>query len=371
MKHVSLLIKPSSALCNLKCTYCFYNDISSIREVKSYGFMSDSTMRSMIDNVYSNLNESDHLSLVFQGGEPTLVGLSFYKNLVNYVSSKESNVQVHYSIQTNGYTIDNEWAEFLSKNNFLVGLSIDGPITVHNSLRKTWAKEGTYNRVIESKELFEKYGVEYNVICVLSKTLANSVDDLIKFIENENIGYVQFIPCLEDMNLEGSNDDYITPEIFGEFYNKMFKYWLQTLKSGKYISIKLFDDIFNLFARREITACGMVGNCQVQMVIEGDGSTYPCDFYVLDEYQLGNITNDDIYTLARSDNAQKFLRKKEVKEYCKSCPYFRMCAGGCKRMSKSMYVNDSEDYCGYQDLLNVYLKNIDNIVEYSENINRN
>ena len=368
MKHVSLLIKPSSALCNLKCTYCFYNDISSIREVKSYGFMSDSTMRSMIDNVYKNLDESDHLSLVFQGGEPTLVGLSFYKNLIKYVDSKESDVQVHYSIQTNGYTIDNEWAAFFSKNNFLVGLSIDGPISVHDTLRKTWTKDGTYKKIIQSKKLLEEYEVEFNIICVLSKTLANSVDDLIKFIETENIEYIQFIPCLEDMSLDGSNDDYITPEIFGKFYKTIFKYWLQTLKNGKYISIKLFDDIFNLFVRREITACGMVGSCQVQMVIEGDGSTYPCDFYVLDEYELGNITKDDIYTIARSDNAQKFLKRNEIKDYCNSCPYLRMCAGGCKRMSKSMYVNEKQDYCGYQDLLNEYLQNIDNIVQYSENI---
>lgn len=369
MKHVSLLIKPSSSLCNLKCTYCFYNDISSIREVKSYGFMSEEVVTKMIDNVYRDLEDSDHLSLVFQGGEPTLVGIEYYKKLTEYVKRKNSKVEVHYSIQTNGFTIDSDWCELFKEHNFLVGLSIDGSEKYHDQTRRTWAKEGSYNRIMDSKKLLDLYGVDYNIITVLTSDLSKDPNSIIDFLEKSNVEYVQFIPCLEDLDRKGSHSEALTPERFYYFYSKIFEYWINQLEHGKYRSIKLFDDIFNLFVNREITACGMTGSCQVQLVVEGDGSTFPCDFYVLDEYKLGNIKESTIYDLAGHENAKRFLNEnRSPKDFCKTCPYLMYCNGGCKRMDKNMYINEENTFCGYQSLLNIYLERLDDIVEYLNKI---
>lgn len=360
MEHVSLLIKPASALCNMKCKYCFYANISSLREVQSYGKMRPQVTEKMIENVYKELNDGDQLTLAFQGGEPTVAGLRYFKHLTETVERQDKKVAVHYSIQTNGTLIDEEWCAFLKAYDFLVGLSIDGHQERHDANRLSHKNEATFERILHTKELFDQYGIEYNMMCVVTEQLANEADQVFDFMKENEIQYIQFIPCLDDLDAKERSEFALTPYGFARFYKDLLRLWMQELRNGHYISIKLFDDIINLLVNRQVTACGMIGNCAMQYVIEADGSVFPCDFYCLDEYKVGNITEHTLRELMNSERTFEFLHQpKELSSFCLSCPFRKMCNGGCMRMTDAMYVAETEDYCGYQSLLKEFIPNID------------
>lgn len=370
MKKISVLIKPSSSLCNIRCKYCFYADVTSLREVRSYGKMKPETTEKMIEHLFIDLADGDELSIGFQGGEPTLAGLSYFKHLITCVQKQTKKVSVHYSIQTNGILINKKWCAFLKENNFLVGLSIDGTPILHDMSRLDPRGRGTFQKVIQTKRLFDDYSIDYNVLCVLTQELAQHAKDIFIFLKQENIHYVQFIPCLDELNPSEKSAYALTPQKFFQFYHDILPLWLTELASGHYISIKLFDDIFNLIVRKEVNACGLVGNCSIQYVIEGDGSVYPCDFFALDEYRMGFIQEMGLKELFSSKIAKQFLYSRplsKIPSKCTSCPFLNICRGGCKRMKNSMYVDEKSDFCGYQSFLNEFIPKITNIMDLINN----
>lgn len=363
MKHISVLIKPASSLCNLRCKYCFYANVSSIREVRSYGRMKAETMKTMIQQIFADLEAGDHLTLAFQGGEPTLAGLSYYRQLVSAVQSQDKQVVLHYAIQTNGTLLNDQWCRFLKQNNFLVGLSIDGSSSHHDLNRLDTKGQGTFQRVLAAKKCLDTYGIEYNVLCVLTNQLAYEAETVFQFIKENQIRYVQLIPCLDDLDAAARSNYGLTPQGFATFYQQLLTLWLQELEQGNYLSIKLFDDLIQLLVNQQLTACGILGNCQVQYVIEADGSVYPCDFYVLDEYRLGYIQEKTLRELFEQGISRQFIcEKRELSAACQSCPFFQMCHGGCKRMKDAVYT-DEEGFCGYQQLLYAFLPEVNRIIE--------
>jgi len=364
MKHISVLIKPASSLCNLRCQYCFYANVSSLREVQSYGKMKHEVAEKMIEQIFVDLNDGDHVTLAFQGGEPTLAGLSYFRHFVELVQAQNKQVHVHYVIQTNGMMINERWCQFLKEHQFLVGLSIDGHPLYHDLNRLDARGRGTFQRVLQTKKLFDQYGIEYNVLCVLTHSLAKEAKRVFQFIKEQKIRYVQFIPCLDDLDAKTPNSHGLTPKGFADFYHQILQFWLAELATGNYISIKLFDDLMNLLVHQQVTACGILGNCQVQYVIEADGSVYPCDFYVLDNYRLGYIQDQSLRELFEQDLSHLFVcEKPPLPAECQTCPFVKMCQGGCKRMRDAVYV-DSNGFCGYQQLLKEFLPNIERIIQY-------
>lgn len=367
MKHISVLIKPASSLCNLRCKYCFYADVSSHREVISYGKMKVSIMEQMITNIFTDLDDGDELTIAFQGGEPTLAGLDFYKRFIECIEQQIKKVRVHYRMQTNGTLINEQWCRIFKKYEFLVGLSVDGNQISHDLNRIDTRGRGTFWKVMKTKRMFDEYGIEYNILCVLTEQLAATADKVYRFIEDNDIKFIQFIPCLGDLNNTNRSEYELRPEAFSRFYIELFGLWLTDLKQGKYTSIKLFDDLINLYVNGQVTACGIIGNCQVQYVIEADGSVYPCDFYVLDEYRMGYIQENTLRELFEKDISFKFLcDKPALEEYCDSCPFIDSCQGGCKRMKDAVYVADTGDFCGYQSLLKTFLPRVKEIFECFE-----
>lgn len=368
-KHISVLIKPASSLCNIRCKYCFYENVSSLRETPSHGKMKEETVQKMIENIFADLNDGDRLTLAFQGGEPTIAGLDYFQHVITLVTAQKKQVEVQYAIQTNGILINKEWCTFLKEHRFLVGLSIDGHPFYHDKNRVDPAGKGTFHRVIETKKMFDDYGIEYNVLCVLTDALAKEATQVFQFLKDENIRYVQFIPCLDDLGASTRNSYSLTPQNFASFYKVILNDWLQELAKGNFISIKLFDDIINLLVNQQVTACGMLGNCSVQYVIEADGSVYPCDFYVLDEYRLGYIQDQTLRELFGQSNAKKFLcSRTSLPDHCSDCPFLKMCRGGCKRMNDAMYVDEAANYCGYQSLLKEFIPKIDDILDLVKGI---
>ncbi len=362
MKKISIMIKPASSLCQLRCKYCFYANVSSLREVRSYGKMKKEVYDKLIENVFFDLEDGDDLTIAFQGGEPTLAGLKFFEDFIAEVNKQEKKVSVHYALQTNGMLITQKWCDVLKANNFLVGLSIDGGGTYHNLYRVDTHGKGTFNRVMATKHLFDENEIDYNILCVLTNPLAKEAKKVFRFLKENHVSFVQFIPCLDDLDATEKSEFALTPKRFASFYQQLFKLWLEELKQGNYISIKLFDDVYNLLVNRQVNACGLTGHCQVQYVIEADGSVYPCDFYVLDEYRLGYIQDETLKELFSKDLAFDFVcSRKELPSYCQTCPFIKVCNGGCKRMDNSMYVNKENNFCGYREFLNVFIPKIQEI----------
>ena len=367
MKHISVLIKPASSLCNLRCSYCFYANVSSLREVRSFGKMKEEVTEKMIENIYADLEDGDQLTLAFQGGEPTMAGLNYFRTVIRLVAQQQKQVQVHYAIQTNGTIINEKWCAFLKEHDFLVGLSIDGHPLYHDLNRVDPKGRGTFQRALQTKQLFDHFEIDYNVLCVLTNPLAKEAKKVFRFLKEQKIDFVQFIPCLDDLDAKERNSYALTPKRFAGFYHQLLQLWLQELAEGHYISIKLFDDLLNLLIKRQVTACGILGNCQVQYVIEADGSVYPCDFYVLDEYRMGYIQEQTLRQLFEQDIAKTFLcERPEMPKKCLSCPFQKMCRGGCKRMKDAIYVDG--DYCGYQQLLQEFVPQIDQILGLSQGV---
>lgn len=330
MPPITILIKPTSSLCNMRCRYCFYNDVAENREIKSYGMMSTETLEILVEKA---LKYSDKMcSFAFQGGEPTLAGLDFYKKLIELEKTYNvKNVQIHNAIQTNGYIVDEEYAKFFSENKFLVGLSLDGTRELHDSLRVDINGNGTYDKVISASKLFDKYNVEYNILCVVNNYVARHGNQIYNLFKKNKFKFLQFIQCLDGFDGQVKNFS-LSPERYTAFLKSTFDNYYNDFLSGDYTSIRLFDNYVRIVSGNQAEACGMNGVCSYNFVVEGDGSVFPCDFYVLDKYRLGNINQDSFEEMRNSDIAKNFVcESRYIDPKCRECKWLNICRGGCRR----------------------------------------
>ena len=358
MKDLSVMIKPASSACNMRCRYCFYEDVSRRREAAHRGMMTDGTARAVLDSLFAALGRGDKLHLSFQGGEPTLRGLEFYRGFFDAARKRAASqgVTVSYGLQTNGLMLDDEWCAFLSENRVLVGLSLDALEDVHDALRPDASGRGTWKPLKAVRRRLQAHGVDYNVVSVLSKPLSRHPELVWRFITSEHIDFIQFIPCLGP--LDGADERWaLAPEDFAGFYTALFGAWLQAFQKGEYHSIKLFDDLYYLIGRGEVHACGLTGVCAPQLVVEADGDVYPCDFYALDAWRVGNLAREPLDRILSSPVRAAFAARDTARpEACAGCPYVRLCGGGCPRQRGAVCLRPGDRRCGYRLLL-------DNIVE--------
>lgn len=354
MPPVSVMLKPSSSLCNMRCEYCFYHSLSEHRAMPSYGFMSEDTLAATLSGVFAHADGAP-VSISFQGGEPLLSGKEFFataERLIRELNSKGSKVTV--CVQTNGTLIDEEWCKFFARNKWLVGLSLDGDRTA-NALRVTADGEPTFDTVYAAAKLLQKYRVDFNILCVLTKPVAGNIERVYAFYRRNKFGHLQFIPVLKPLKYgvntwtaDGKEvpangvasasdqtpekDFYLDAESYGSFLKKAFSLYLKDILDGRYTSIRQFDNFVILAKGGRAEQCGMNGHCTHQYVIESDGSVYPCDFYCLDEYRLGNVHTDTFSEMEKSDKVKRFIEESLVPEdRCKECAYYRLCKNGCKR----------------------------------------
>lgn len=332
MEPINLLIKPASGNCNMKCKYCFYVDEMQNRTVENFGFMKLEVLEKVIKNALFYARQ--YCMIAFQGGEPTLVGLDFYKRMIEYVEKYNVNqCKVEYAIQTNGYVIDEKWAKFFSDNHFLVGISLDGNEVAHNYYRVDKAGNGTFLRVTQTIELFRQYQVEFNILSVITNQMAASVKNIYHFYKKQGFTYQQYIECLEPLNSKNEKDKgYLTTEHLACFWKELFDVWYQDMMQGKYTYIRYFENIIMILAGRIPESCTQRGRCGKQWVVESDGSVYPCDFYVLDEWKLGNLAIQSMEEIEVQREKSGFLTHAvNVPEDCKQCKWFMLCRNGCKR----------------------------------------
>ena len=344
MPPVSLLIKPASSNCNMRCKYCFYHSLAENRNVRSYGIMDIETLEILVEKT---LNFSDvTCTFAFQGGEPTLAGLYFFEKLIEFQRKyNKKGIKINNTIQTNGMVIDEEWAKYLSDNNFLVGLSLDGTKDIHDMNRVDSRNKGTFNRVMKTVDLFNKHKVEYNILFVVNSGVARRITKIYNFFKRNGFRFIQFIPCLDPLGEQPGRFPYsLTPERFADFLKTLFDAWYTDIKNGNMISIRYFDNLVGMIMGYPPENCGMSGICQVQFVVEADGGVYPCDFYVLDEWCMGNLKTQELDELRESQAARDFV---EVSRYidpkCRQCKWVNLCRGGCRR-NREPFIDDFPNY---------------------------
>lgn len=334
MKQLNLLIKPVSSLCDMRCQYCFYEDVSNHRDVKNTGNMSEAIVKELICAAFSSVQHGGNITFGFQGGEPTLAGLSFFQTFVELERQyTKPGVTVCHTIQTNGLTLDESWAHFFQKHNFLVGLSMDGTKSIHDQYRLDATHSGTWNKAVSSLQLLQKYRVQVNLLCVVTKSCARSPQKVYNSLKKLGVSYLQFIPCLEPLDARRGEAPFaLTPEAYGRFLCTLFDAWYLDWKAGQYVSIRLFDDYVHILAGRCPGSCSVSGRCGDYLVVEGDGRLYPCDFYVLDQWCIGNVQDGVFSQAEKNDLICKFVAdKKQCFEECTSCQWISICRGGCKR----------------------------------------
>ncbi|SKC83605.1 anaerobic sulfatase maturase [Maledivibacter halophilus] len=359
MPELSFLIKPASSSCNLSCKYCFYHSLSEQRSVKNYEMMDLKTLEIIVKK---GLEEGERkVNFSFQGGEPTLAGLNFFKKLIEYQKKYNfKKLTIENSIQTNGILIDEKWAEFLSINNFLVGLSLDGPKDVHDMHRIDNNNKGSYNRVMKVVDLLNKHKVQYNILYVVTKYSAKHGRKIYNFFKKHKFRYIQFIQCLDALGENfGTNPYSLDPKIYGKFLIDTFDCWYKDITEGKYMmSIRYFDNIASMLLGNMPEACGMMGSCCCQFVIESNGNVYPCDFYATDDYLMGNIKEMDFKELYESETAKKFITDSlPADEKCIQCKYKNICRGGCRR--------HREPFKDGKPVLNYFCSSYKTFFEYS------
>ncbi len=358
MPPITVLIKPASGNCNMRCTYCFYYDEQANRETASYGLMSRETAHLLIDRAMGEAEGS--VLFAFQGGEPTLMGLDFYRDFTDYAASRpeRKRLNVSYALQTNGYALNEEWAAFFAKHRFLVGVSLDGTKDLHDRYRLDAAGKGTYNRVRENLRLLEKHKVDFNILTVVTGATARRAGRIYRFFQGEGYDYQQYIECLDPLGeAPGGRPWSLTPEKYGEFLKNLFDVWYRDRMAGKKAYNRYFENLLLILDGQMPESCNMMGVCGRQWVVEADGGVYPCDFYVLDEWKLGSVRENSFAEMEEKRKELGFIEaSRVVPEKCRSCQWYPLCRNGCRR-------NRTED--GAEGPINYFCEAYKGFFEYA------
>ncbi len=332
MRNISVLIKPASGMCNMRCEYCFYHDEAKNRQVESYGLMSEETLERVVEKALAFSDDS--CSFTFQGGEPFLRGLSFFRKAIELQKKYNvKNLRIFNAIQTNGTCIDDKWAEFLKENHFLVGVSLDGTEFTHDSFRVDAGGEGTFLKVMEGIGKLKEYQVDFNILTVVNAVTAKKIPRIYEFYKQNGFRHLQFIPCLNPLGKEAERFRYtLSPEAYGHFLKTLFDLWYNDWKRGSVIHIQQFEEYVKMLLLMPPDVCGMSGICSRQHVVEADGGVYPCDFYVLDEYKLGSLNEVSFEEINKKREQIRFIEESVIKGgKCTACKYAAICRGGCRR----------------------------------------
>lgn len=279
----------------MRCRYCFYADFGNGRGLPSLGVMSQETLERAIEKILAAGFEV--CTLEFQGGEPTLAGLSLFKSLIELEKiHNRNNVEVQHTLVTNGLAIDAEWAAFLAENAFSVTVSLDAAKQHHDDLRPDENGKGTHSRALDAVRLLEKNGVHVTLQTVLTKSLASHPDKTYRYFVERGFRHLRFIPCL--LPPDGAELPYsLDQQTYGKFLTRVFDLWHADFVKGEYVSIGIFDLLVHQLAGQGTDLSFVTGRPGNALAIESDGSVLPADRRIDREALLGNVHTDDIATL--------------------------------------------------------------------------
>lgn len=328
MPPLTMMLKPVSGRCDLRCRYCFYFDEAKLRSVGDYGVMTRATLENAVRRA---LAYADGVCrLIFQGGEPTLAGEAFYRDLMDLERRYNTRgVRVEHAIQTNACALNDSQIRLFRDAGFLFGVSLDGTRETHDAFRRDAGGRGTWERAKAGLDRIIALGGEANVLCVVTRAVAENARAVFEALAP--YGYVQFIPCLD--GLDGAEGEYsLPPEAYGRFLIETFALYERALRSGRPVSVRRFDNTLRMLRGAPPEACDMNGACGLSFLLEADGSVFPCDFYAMEPYCLGNVNQSSFFRLAKSAAGEAFRRESVPKpEPCRACEWRFLCRGGCRR----------------------------------------
>lgn len=329
----SILIKPAGPDCNLDCAYCFYLNRSNQFPGAKVHRMSEEVLDEMVKQVLQQGGR--HVSFGWQGGEPTLAGLSFFEKAVEYQKKYGHGKSVGNGLQTNGLLLDEGWADFLRNYNFLVGLSIDGPEHVHDHYRLYKGGQKSWAHVVNRAKLLLDARVEVNALTVVNDYSVQFPDEIYAFHKELGLNFMQFIPCVETdpAHPEQATSFSVSAESYGRFLVRLYDLWRADFDgSTATTSIRFFDSVFHRYVGLTAPDCTLMQTCGVYVVVEHNGDVYACDFFVQPEWKLGNIMDGRLIDMLNSPHQAKFGNwKQDLPEKCRQCKWLRPCQGGCTK----------------------------------------
>jgi uncharacterized protein len=332
-----IMAKPTGSACNLHCDYCFFLKKEKLYPESNFR-MSDEVHEAYIKQLFE-AHQVPQVTVAWQGGEPTLMGLDFFRRSVEFQKNyAKPGTRVENTFQTNGVLLNEEWCQFFHENKFLIGLSMDGPKELHDFYRKDKGGHGTFDRVMRAARLLQKHGVEFNILCTVNRKNADHPREVYRFFRDElNAQYVQLIPIVERDNESGFQegnkvtDRSVRPEQWGRFLSEIFDEWVKRDVGQTFVLN--FDGALAGWLGMAGTVCIFGPTCGLGMALEHNGDLYSCDHFVEPNYYLGNILKTPMIELVTSDNQWKFGRDKRdtLPQYCRKCEFIHICNGECPK----------------------------------------
>ena len=323
-----LLIKPASYLCNLRCAHCFYLPGEERGSGKGAPKMTEKTLRRLV-RTYLELPLEQHM-FIWQGGEPTLMGKQFYVQAAKLQKQfSPAGGVVGNCLQTNATLLTPDFSSFLARNDFLVGVSIDGPAELHDAYRMYAAQKGSHAKVMENYRMLSRDGVKVNALTLLTSRNVARAAEIFHWLADRGILFQQYIPCVEFEPGGGPRPWTVDPKAWGEALCALFDAWWT--ERGR-ISVRYFDALLHTLHTGMPGICHMGEACGQYVVVEHNGDLYPCDFFVKEEWKLGNIHTTAWAEIWEHPRYLAFSRaKSELPQACTDCQWLRLCRGDCQK----------------------------------------
>lgn len=326
-KPFSLLVKPASADCNLNCCYCFYLEKCALYPQDKHHRMQEAVLERMIES-YMGTDQPVY-TFGWQGGEPTLMGTDFFRKVTALQQKHgKKGAQVANGLQTNATLIDDEMAALFAEYKFLLGVSLDGPLDVHDHYRKARGHLGSFDGVWKGINTLKRHQVEFNILTLINNVNGSMGREVYTYLRDSGFMYHQYIPCVEYDNNGQLMSYAVNGDQWGDFLCSVFDEWIQ--KDAYKVSVRLFDGLLSLMVQGRYTICHMAGNCCQYFVVEHNGDVYPCDFFVREDTCLGNVADKTWQGFLDMPAYHAFgAEKSKWPAPCRSCPYLLYCSGDC------------------------------------------
>ncbi len=353
--RIHVLSKPTGAICNLDCSYCFFLDKEEFYPGSKFR-MTDEILEIYIRQLIE-AHKTPEVTVAWQGGEPTLMGVDFFRKAIAYQEKyRKPGMTFENTLQTNGTLLDDEWCEFFKENNYLIGLSLDGPRELHDANRVDKKGSPTFDRVMRGLRLLQKHGVEYNILTTVNRINAAHPLEVYRFLRDEvKTTWIQFIPVVERINEDGKtlyqqgvtvSENSVLPKQFGNFLTTIFDEWVR--KDVGKIFVQTFEAAVRSWLNMPTGMCFFSPTCGSGVALEHNGDLYSCDHFVEPDYLLGNIQEHSMAELVGSDRQFKFGQDKldTLPKYCRECEVRFACHGECPK-HRFIHTPDGEPGLNY------------------------
>jgi uncharacterized protein len=331
------MTKPRGALCNLDCKYCYF--LSKEKLYPDSDFRMSDNLLEAYTRQYIEAQRVPEITFAWQGGEPTLMGLDFYKQAVRYQQQyKRPGMRIQNAVQTNAVLLDDAWCAFFRENDFLVGVSLDGPRELHDAYRVDKGGSPTFERVMGGVRLLQKHRVEFNILTTIHAANANQPLDVYRFLRDEvETQFIQFIPIVERQNetgfQEGSDvtERSVTAEQYGAFMIAVYEEWVR--RDVGRVFVQLFDVALAMWSGDRAGLCVFEETCGAALGLEHNGDVYSCDHFVEPKHFVGNLLDIPLSEIVVSPQQAQFgmAKRDTLPQYCRDCDVRFVCNGGCPK----------------------------------------